>query len=128
LLAVGGCPSPCDNPSRQIFKARKDLSRVTSQFLRDLVQLDPDAEWDVSGNRIVGGCMASGSCVGSRGQPLSASPRLVRVLVFDPELFEDQRVGACTSDCDDIRVTNEIALFIDEQVLDSDHAILGWFD
>jgi len=46
----------------------------TKQGVRDLVDQDPDAEWDVQGD----------SVVGSAFQPWKASPRVAHIPLFDP--------------------------------------------
>lgn len=79
-----------------------NLSGPTVQGVADLINLDPDAEWDPL-KGVINSCAPSPSCG-------SVSPRLVAIAVFDPERFESSLIN---SGQPWLFITNFIGVFID---------------
>ena len=78
----------------------------TAQGMRDLIALDPYAEWDPDLNGsgrggISGGCMAARTC--------TISPRLVAIPVFDPDAYDLGRASGRV----EINVVKVLGFFID---------------
>jgi hypothetical protein len=58
-----------------------NLKGPTVQGVADLINLDPNAEWDPVTKTVINSCAPSPACG-------SVSPRIVTVLAFDPEWYE----------------------------------------
>jgi hypothetical protein len=58
-----------------------NMKGPTVQGVADLINLDPDAEWDPVAKTVINSCAPSPACG-------SVSPRIVTIAAFDPEWYE----------------------------------------
>ena len=80
-----------------------NLKGPTVQGVADLINLDPNAEWDPVTRTVINSCAPSLACG-------SMSPRIVSVIAFDPEWYEGSwRSGGQPQ----LVAMNIISLFID---------------
>lgn len=71
--------------------------------IRDLIARDPDAAWDPVQRKVVGGCVAARTC--------AQSPRLIAIGLFNPDLYETQRMNGGVSH---VTITNFIGFFVSQ--------------
>jgi hypothetical protein len=79
-----------------------NLNGPTVQGVADLINLDPNAEWDPVGRAVINSCAPSPSCG-------SVSPRIVPIVAFNPIMFEESLKNGHPS----LVITNIIGVFID---------------
>jgi len=80
-----------------------NLKGPTVQGVADLINLDPNAEWDPAARAVINSCAPSPSCG-------SVSPRIVAIVAFNPAFFE---WGLINDGQPQLVVTNMIGVFID---------------
>ena len=71
--------------------------------IRDLIARDPGAAWDPVQRKVVGGCVAAGTC--------AQSPRLIAIPLFNPDLYETHRMNGGVSQ---VTITNFIGFFVSQ--------------
>jgi hypothetical protein len=91
----------------------------TRQGMRDLIALDPNAEWDpnmygAGRGGVRGGCMASGAC--------AVSPRLVAIPVYDPDAYDAGRASGRI----EINIVKVLGFFIEEMTPGHDNVVGGY--
>lgn len=103
---IATCDTTVIGPGTELESEPGNMVGPTSQGMRNLIALDPEARWDATMNNgrggIRGGCMASGAC--------TVSPRLVAIPVFDPDAYD---AGRATGRIVFI-VTKVLGFFIDQ--------------
>jgi hypothetical protein len=86
---IATCDPTLIGPGTLLESEPGNMIGPTAQGMRDLIALDPYADWDPSlnGGRggIRGGCMSTGAC--------TVSPRLVAIPVFDPDAYDAGRAS-----------------------------------
>lgn len=80
-----------------------NLNGPTVQGVADLINLDPNAEWDPVARAVINSCAPSPSCG-------LVSPRIVAIVAFNPAVFEASLINAGQPQ---LVVTNIIGVFID---------------
>ena len=103
---IATCDPTLIGPGTALDAEPGNMIGPTRQGMRDLIALDPYADWDPSLNDgrggIRGGCMANGSC--------ALSPRLVAIPVYNPDAYDAGRAsGRIVFD-----IVKVIGFFIDE--------------
>lgn len=90
----------------------------TSQGIRDLIALDPDASWNTALNDGQGGI--EGGCMADTVNPCALSPRLVAIPVFNPDTYDAGRASGRI----DITIVKILGFFIEGMVNGND--VLGY--
>jgi len=102
---IANCNTTVIGPGSIVQNEPGNMIGPTKQGMNDLINLDPEADWDPSlnGGRggISGGCMGSGDC--------RRSPRLVAIPVFDPDNYDAGRA----SGLNELVITKVLGFFID---------------
>jgi hypothetical protein len=80
-----------------------NLKGPTVQGVADLINSDPNAEWDPEARAVINSCAPSPACG-------PVSPRIVAILAFDPAIFER---GLINDGQPQLKATNLIGVFID---------------
>jgi Putative Flp pilus-assembly TadE/G-like len=109
---VGCNPRPI-GPGTQLEPENGNMVGPTKQGIQDLIALDPAAHWDTATKKVVGGCMAAGTC--------SRSPRLGAVAVFNPDTYASTRTNGNTM----VTVTHVLGFWIDS--INNQGDVLGYF-
>ncbi|MEQ1897741.1 MAG: pilus assembly protein TadG-related protein [Vicinamibacterales bacterium] len=78
----------------------------TGQGVADLIALDPNAQWDPVGKRVINSCAQSSTPCAAR------SPRIVPLPVFDPDVYQAGKHSGKI----DISIVNILGYFIDDMV------------
>lgn len=104
---IATCDPTVIGPGTELQVEPGNMIGPTRQGMRDLIALDPDAEWNPNLNGtnrggVSGGCMGEGTC--------RVSPRLVAVPVFDPDAYDAGRASGRVV----INVVKVLGFFIDE--------------
>jgi hypothetical protein len=104
---IAMCDPTVIGPGTQLQVEPGNMVGPTRQGMRDLIALDPDAQWDPNLNGtgrggVSGGCMASGAC--------AISPRLVAIPVFDPDAYDAGRASGLVT----INIVKVLGFFVDE--------------
>ena len=104
---IATCDPTMIGPGTELEVEPGNMIGPTRQGMRDLIALDPDAEWDPDLNGthrggVSGGCMGAGTC--------RVSPRLVAIPVFDPDAYDAGRASGRIV----INVVKVLGFFIDE--------------
>ncbi len=85
----------------------------TKQGIKALIDKDPSAHWDTATKKIVGGCMAAGTC--------ARSPRLGAIAVFNPDSYASTKTNGNTL----VTVTHILGFWIESIKGNGD--VLGYF-
>jgi hypothetical protein len=101
--AIATCQDTAVHMGDTLQPLSGNLSGPTVQGVADLINLDPSAWWNHATNSVEGSCAPSLSCG-------SASPRIVAIAVFNPDLFE---ASLLNSGQPQLVITNVIGVFID---------------
>ena len=113
---IATCDPTIIEPGTVLQTEPGNMIGPTNQGIRDLIALDPDANWNtgLNGGRggIEGGCMDTGTC--------AVSPRLVAIPVFNPDVYDAGRASGRI----DITVVKIIGFFIQGMVNGND--VLGY--
>jgi hypothetical protein len=110
---IVGCNSRPIGPGTQLEPENGNMVGPTKQGIQDLIALDPTARWDVATKKVVGGCMAAGTC--------SRSPRLGAVAVFDPDAYSTTKANGNTL----VTVTHVLGFWIES--INAGGDVLGYF-
>lgn len=100
-----------------------DMVDATGEGTTDLIDLDPGADWDPVGHRVINSCVETGTCVDAEGNPAhySQSPRIVSVPVFDlGHYMATGGPGAGT-----VRIVNILGFFVD-RVEGLENTVVGY--
>ena len=97
-----------DDDSDYVTVEPGNMQGPTRQGMQDLIDLDPNARWDTTLNRIVG------SCVNDPTPCSTKSPRLVAVPVFDPDEYQFDQANGRT----EIRIVKIMGFFIEQMIGD----------
>jgi Putative Flp pilus-assembly TadE/G-like len=110
---IMGCNTRPIGPGTQLAPENGNMVGPTKQGIQDLIAQDPSAYWDTTTKKVVGGCMAAGTC--------SRSPRLSAIAVFDPEAYATTKTNGNTM----VTVTHILGFWI--QSIDNNGNVLGYF-
>jgi Putative Flp pilus-assembly TadE/G-like len=107
---IASCDLTPIGPGTELDVEPGNMIGPTRQGMRDLIALDPYAEWDPDLNGtgrggVAGGCMAS-----TGADKCLVSPRLVAIPVFDPDAYDAGRASGRIV----INVVKVLGFFIDE--------------
>jgi hypothetical protein len=80
----------------------------TDQGVKDLIDLDPGAEWDDTQNKVVNSCVDLGTC-----PAYTQSPRIVPIPIFDPDYYQTNKTEGRTW----VKVVNILGFFVDDAVV-----------
>jgi hypothetical protein len=83
--AIAGCAGGTWKIGDFVPKENGNMVGPTDQGSQDLINLDPNADWDSTNKRIVNSCVGPPYTCSTPG--LSISPRVVAIPVFDLELY-----------------------------------------
>lgn len=102
---IATCNTTVIGPGTIVQNEPGNMIGPTKQGIRDLINQDPDAEWDSSLNGgsggVSGGCMSNGDC--------RRSPRLVAIPVFNPDAYDAGR----PSGLNELLITKVLGFFIE---------------
>jgi hypothetical protein len=83
--AIAGCAGGTWKIGDFVPKENGNMVGPTDQGTQDLVNLDPNADWDATNKRIINSCVGPPYTCSTPGWKLS--PRVVAIPVFDLELY-----------------------------------------
>ena len=118
---IRGCSPYIWKIGDNIPKENGNMVGPTGQGTNDLIDLDPNAEWD--GTKVVNSCVENNSCVDLQGNPVtySESPRIVSIPVFDlDEYLATQGPGNGV-----IKGVNILGFFVD-RVENPQNSVVGY--
>lgn len=110
---IENCNTRPIGPGTQLEPENGNMVGPTKQGIQDLIALDPGARWDVSTKKIVGGCMAAGTC--------ARSPRLGAIAAFDPYGYATSKTNGNTL----VTVTHILGFWIES--INNNGDVLGYF-
>lgn len=116
---IRGCAGVTYKAGDTIPKENGNMVGPTGQGTRDLIDLDPDAEWDPVAKKIVNSCVGPPYTCGVPGY--TQSPRIVAVPVFD--LAEYMATGGPGNGT--IRLVNILGFFVD-RVQNPQNTVVGY--
>jgi Flp pilus assembly protein TadG len=110
---IMNCNSRKIEPGTQLEPENGNMVGPTKQGMQDLIAQDPSAHWDVATKKVIGGCMAAGTC--------ARSPRLGAVAVFNPESYSTTKTNGNTM----VTVTNILGFWLES--INNNGDVLGYF-
>jgi hypothetical protein len=110
---IANCNTRPIGPGTQLQTENGNMVGPTKQGIEDLIALDPGARWDVATKKVVGGCMAAGTC--------SRSPRLGAVAVFNPDTYASTKATGSTL----VTITHVLGFWIES--INPGGDVLGYF-
>ena len=108
---ISGCANRLWKIGDEIPKENGNMVGPTGHGTNDLMDLDPNADWDPVNKKVVHSCVDTNSCVDRSGQPVhyTESPRIVPVPIFD--LAHYMATGGPGNGT--IRIVNILGFFVD---------------
>jgi hypothetical protein len=110
---IKGCNTRPIGPGTVLAPENGNMVGPTKQGIEELIARDPAARWDTATKRIVGGCMAAGTC--------ARSPRLGAIAAFNPHSYATSRTNGNTT----VTVTHILGFWIESIRPNGD--VLGYF-
>jgi len=119
---ISNCNTTPIGPGTVLDIETGDMVGPTKQGMQALIDLDRSATWDptsqlnpyyTSDGKLgapSGGCMASASCVDQSGNPMSRSPRLVAIALFDPNLYAQGKMNGSVN----VTITHIVGFWIND--------------
>jgi hypothetical protein len=100
-----------ENPPAGCLGVRTGMSQgPTTQGVGDLIALDNTASWNTTTNTVQNTCMTAGTCHNYDGDPVSLSPRIVPLAIFDPASYI---AGGYTGTNGVAKVMNMLGFFVE---------------
>ena len=125
---IEGCPNwvptvglydpsvPCSNgdppnPEEGCLSVKTGMSAgPTSQGVHLLIDRDQNATWDEINKTVTNTCMTGATCLDENGAPVSISPRIVPLAIFDTAAYAD---APCNGSNCVARVRNLLGFFVE---------------
>jgi len=107
------------DPSQGCISVKTGMSAgPTGQGVTAIVASDSGASWSTATNSVVGGCMASGTCINPDG--VNVSPRIVPIAIFNTgAYYTEANGGACNGGTNCVaQVVNLIGFFVEGMCTD----------
>jgi len=105
---IATCDTTVIGPGTELESEPGNMVGPTSQGMRNLLALDPEAEWDSTLNDGRGGIR--GGCMARLTAPCMVSPRLVAIPVFDPDAYDAGRASGRIV----FNITKVLGFFVDQ--------------
>ena len=115
---ISGCAGVTYKIGDTIAKENGNMVGPTGQGTKDLIDLDPDADWDPVAKRIVNSCVDPPYSCSTPG--LTQSPRVVAIPIFD--LAEYMSTGGPGNG--DVRLVNILGFFVD-RIQNPQNTVIG---
>jgi hypothetical protein len=107
--SISGCSSRTWKFGDLIPKENGNMVGPTGQGTQDLIDLDPNAEWDGINKKVIMSCTQPGYGPCPGGKKYAQSPRIVAIPIFDLQHYLD--TGGPGNG--DVRVVNILGFFVD---------------
>jgi hypothetical protein len=120
---IRGCSGNLWRIGDDVPKKNGNMVGPTGQGTGDLIDLDPDADWDPVTKRVINSCVEDNSCIDANGDPIryAESPRIVAVPIFDlAEYMQGKMTGNGT-----VHMVNILGFFVD-RVENPQNTVVGY--
>jgi hypothetical protein len=120
---IRGCAGNLWRIGDDVPKENGNMVGPTGQGTGDLIDLDPDADWDPVSKKVINSCVEDNSCIDRNGDPIryAESPRIVAVPVFDLAYY--QQTGGPGNGT--VRLVNILGFFVD-RVQNPQNTVVGY--